>query len=108
MIKLPIKPLSVNEGYRGRRFKTSQHKAWENSVLFLLPKLKLPDPPYEIYIKFGFSSAASDWDNGIKFFQDALAKKYGFNDKLIRRAVIETDLVKKGAEFIEWELKEFK
>lgn len=100
-----IRPLSVNEGYQGRRYKTEAHKRWQTSVMWLLPlSFKLPPPPYQIYLKFGFSSKASDWDNCCKFFQDALSKKYQFNDKLIRRAVIETEIVPKGKEFIEWDL----
>lgn len=116
MIQIPIRPLSVNEGYTGRRFKTKAHRAWEKSVLILLPndfKLPIlipkwtacgPDPGYEIYLKFGFSSAASDFDNCVKFFVDCLQKKYKFNDKLIRRAIIETAIVSKGQEFIQWSL----
>lgn len=105
MHKIEIKPLSVNEGYQGRRYKTRSLIRWQIALKWLLPaKFKLPEPPYEIYIRFGFSSKASDWDNGIKHFVDALADKYRFNDKLIRRAVIETEIVKKGQEYIEWEL----
>lgn len=103
---LPIRPLSVNEGYTGKRYKTLAHRAWERGVMVLLPpKFKAPPPPLEIYLKFGFSSRSSDFDNCVKFFIDCLATKYGFNDKLIRRAVIETEIVTKGNEFIQWELK---
>lgn len=105
IITTEIKPLSVNEGYQGRRFKTYSHRMWEKSVLWLLPKnYPVPDGDLEIYLCFGFSTKSSDWDNCIKHFQDCLAKKYGFNDKRIRRAVIEVDSVKKGKEFIKWQL----
>lgn len=103
--RINIRPLSVNEGYTGRRWKTDAHRAWHRSVLFLLPKMILPDPPYEIYLRFGFSSKASDWDNCCKFFQDTISEKYKFNDKLIRRAVIDVDIVQKGKEYIEFSLK---
>lgn len=107
--KILIRPLSVNEGYQGRRFKTPEHKRWQDSVTFLLPNnYKLPDAPYEVYYKFGFSSKSSDWDNCIKHFQDCLSEKYKFNDKLIRKAIIETEIVTKGNEFIEWELRTLK
>lgn len=103
-----IKPLSVNEGYQGKRFKTKTFKHWEEAVLLMLPKeLLIPAYPLELYLKFGYSSRSSDWDNGIKHFQDALAKKYRFNDKQIRRAVIETEIVPKGKEFIQWELSHY-
>ena len=105
MIKIDIKPLSVNEAWQGRRFKTEKYKKYERDLLFLLPKIKIPEPPYEIYFRFGFSSIASDLDNPVKLFQDILSKKYGFNDKLIKRVVIESKIVKKGAEFVEFEIR---
>ena len=103
--KINIRPISINEGYSGKRYKTPAHRAWHKSVLFLLPKIPIPIPPYEIYLKFGFSSEKSDFDNCIKFFVDCLQEKYGFNDKLIRRAIIETEIVEKGKEFIEFEIE---
>ena len=103
--RINIRPLSVNEGYTGRRWKTDAHRAWHKSVLFLLPKMELPPPPYELYLKFGFSSQASDFDNCIKFFTDCLADKFKFNDKKIRRAIIDIEIVPKGKEFIEFLLK---
>ena len=74
----------------------------------MLPKLKLPEPPFEIYLRFGFSSASSDFDNPVKPFVDILQKRYKFNDKLIKRAIIEVDQVKKGAEFIEFDFRSLK
>lgn len=52
---------------------------------FLLPNINLPNWPYMIYFEFGLSSLASDGDNLIKTAQQlSRAKKYGFNDKLIK------------------------
>lgn len=108
MATIQLKPLSVNEAWQGKRFKTPAYKKYEKDILLLLPKIELPAAPYEIYFKFGFSSVSSDWDNPIKPFQDILAKKYGFNDKLIFRAVVERCKVDKGNEFIQFEIKTFK
>lgn len=104
MNRINVKPLSVNEAWKGRRFKTDKYKQYETRLLWLLPKIKIPDPPFEIHFRFGFSSSMSDWDNPVKPTQDILSKKYGFNDKMIRRAVIETEIVAKGKEFIEFEI----
>lgn len=106
MVTVKIKPLSVNECWQGKRFKTKKYLTYENHLLLMLPKIKIPAAPYELYLKFGFSSAASDWDNPIKPFVDILQKKYGFNDKLIKRAVVDVEQVKKGEEFVLFELKE--
>lgn len=108
MIRIKIKPLSVNEAWKGKRFKTEKYKIYEHTLLWLLPKIIIPSPPYEIYFKFGFSSSLSDWDNPVKPTQDILSKKYGFDDKQIRKAIIETEIVKKGKEYIEFEIIELK
>lgn len=105
MTRIQIKPLSVNKAWQGRRFKTPEYKEYQKHLTLMLPRLKIPVPPYEIYFKFGMSSLSSDWDNCIKTTQDILAKKYKFNDKLIRRGVVEIESVPKGKEFIEFELK---
>lgn len=100
-----IKPLSVNDAWKGRRFKTTEHRKYVRDVLTLLGPMQIPEGELELYIKFGFSSRGSDFDNPIKPFVDCLQKKYGFNDNKIKRAVIEVEHVKKGKEFIEFKLK---
>ncbi|WP_283687571.1 hypothetical protein [Dysgonomonas sp. Marseille-Q5470] len=50
----------------------------------------------------------SDWDNPVKPTQDILSKKYRFNDKLIRKAIVETEIIKKGKEYIEFEIRTIK
>ena len=108
MVRIDEKTLSVNEAWKGSRYKSDAYKTYTTKLLYLLPrKIDIPEPPFEIYFRFGFSSAASDWDNPVKPLQDILAKKYGFNDKLIRRAVVDTEIVPKGQEFFEFELKTF-
>jgi Holliday junction resolvase RusA-like endonuclease len=102
---LNIKPLSVNDAWKGRRFKTDKYKDYEKAILLLLKPMEIPEGKLELYLKWGFSSAGSDWDNPIKPFQDCLQKKYNFNDNRVVRAVTEKVKVKKGAEFIEWELR---
>ena len=104
MIKVNIRPLSVNDAWKGRRSKTPEYKRYENSVGFLLPKIKLPAPPYKICFEFGFSNPQSDYDNPVKPLQDILQKKYGFNDKDIYQAEIKKVLVPKGQEYIAFEI----
>lgn len=104
MKRINIKPLSVNEAWQGKRYKTYKYINYQKELLLLLPKIYLPEPPYKVYFKFGFSSKSSDWDNPIKPLQDVLSKKYGFNDKLIRKAIIETEIVDKGKEYIQFEI----
>jgi len=97
-----IPALSVNDAWKGQRFKTDTYKAYEKKLLLFLPKIKLPSPPYKISFTFGLSNMASDWDNPVKPFQDILQKKYGFNDKDIMEASVKKKIVNKGSEFIEF------
>lgn len=105
MYKIDIKPLTVNQAWAGRRFKTPKYKKYEHDLLLLLPKIKLPDPPYEAHYHFGFSSNGSDIDNPVKPLQDVLQKKYNFNDNLIHKMILTREKVKKGEEFIRFEIR---
>jgi len=107
-MRLDIKPLSVNEAWKGRRFKTDKYKKYTQDILSILRPAKIPDGYLELHLKFGFSSANSDFDNPVKCFVDCLQKKYGFNDKMIKRCIIDVEQVKKGFEFIEWAVIEWK
>ena len=107
MNRLDIKPLSVNRAWVGKLKKTSAHIKYIRDVALLLKPQKVPDGYLELYLKFGFSSRASDFDNPLKPFIDCLQSKYGFDDKMIKRCVIEVDNVKRGQDYIEWELKPY-
>ena len=105
MVKIDIKPLSVNQCWQGRRFKTVKYKQYEKDLILLLPKIKIPEPPYYVYYEFGFSSVASDLDNPIKPLQDILQKRYNFDDKHIFEMLVKRVKVNKG-EDRDWETKE--
>lgn len=104
MNKVNIKPLTVNQCWKGRRFKTDKYKKYERDLLYILPRIKIPEGLLQINLEFGFSSDASDWDNPIKPIVDILQKKYGFNDKRIKRGVVDIKQVKEGSEYIKFEL----
>lgn len=105
MITINIKPLSVNEAWQGKRFKTAKYKTYEKIVLLSLPLLTIPPPPLKIYLEFGQSSPLADWDNPVKPFQDILQKKYGFNDKDIVRAEVIKTIVAKGQEYSKFKIE---
>ena len=72
----------------------------------MLPNdFKLPPPPYIIYFEFGLSSVIADGDNCIKCTQDCIATKYKFNDKLIRRWVVDAEIVPKGSEYFKFNIE---
>lgn len=104
MHRLDIKPLSVNEAWQGKRFKTKKYKAYERDVLLMLGEFTVPSGPLTLSLVFGFSSAASDIDNPVKCFTDCLQKKYGFNDSRIHELHVSKVKVKNGDEFIDWDV----
>ncbi len=99
-IRVDMKPLSVNEAWQGRRFKTDAYKAYEFEMLLRLPYGELPEPPFFVYYEFGFSNPQCDFDNPCKPLGDILQKKYGFNDCDIYEAHIKKVLVDRGKEYI--------
>ena len=104
-MKIKIKPLSVNQVWQGKRFKTPKYTKYERDVMFMLKPMKMPEPPLKIEIKYGFSSKLADIDNPCKPFLDILQKKYGFNDRDIYELIQKKEIVPKGEEFIEFEIK---
>lgn len=96
--------MSVNKAWQGKRFKTKEYKNYETKLLLLLPKIKIPEPPYKIVYEFGFSSKLSDIDNPQKLIGDILQKKYGFNDRDIYELHSYKKIVPKGQEYFTFEL----
>jgi len=100
--KLNEKPLSINEAWQGKRFKTPAYKAYEKAMLLLMPKAKVdPEQMLRVEFFFGFSNKASDLDNPVKLLMDIAQKKYGFNDKMVFELNVRKCIVKKGEEFIQ-------
>jgi len=107
--RIPVAPLSVNQCWQGQRFKTPTYKKFESDMLSMLPKIeRFPVAPFILKYSFGFSNILSDLDNPVKPFTDILQKKYKFNDKDIFKLMVEKIMVKKGEEFIDFELKTLK
>lgn len=104
MHKISIKPISINKCFKGRRFKTPSYKQYHAALLYMLPKKIDLFDKMELQIEVGFSYAGSDLDNVIKPFQDALQVKYGFNDSAIYKITAEKIIVKKGSEYIRFNL----
>lgn len=101
--RIDIKPLSVNEAFQGKRYKTKKCKAYEKELLFKLKPKAIPkDKMLRIELFFGFSNSGSDLDNPVKILVDVFQKKYGFNDNQVFEMNIRKVQVKKGNEFIEF------
>jgi Holliday junction resolvase RusA-like endonuclease len=106
-MRIRVKPLSVNQLWKGKRFKTPTYKDYETEVFYKLPPLTIPEGRLRLNLTFGFSSSNSDISNHVKAFEDILQKKYGFNDNRFYRIVIEKHIVKKGEEFIDFNIQPY-
>jgi len=100
-----VKPLSVNQCFQGKRFKTKAYQQYEKEVLLNLKPMNVEGGKLSLFLRFGLSSKNADIDNPVKPFVDCLQKRYGFNDRQIYKLVVEKVDVAKGEEFIEFELK---
>jgi len=103
-MSIKIKPLSVNAAFKGRRFKTEAYKAYEQELYYQLPEMEVPKKELYLKIVVGLSSKNADIDNVLKPAIDVMQKKYGFNDKQIYILVAHKIDVKKGKEFIDFEI----
>jgi len=101
-----IKPLSVNEAFKGRKFKTAKYDKFIANCLLQLPKLIefKEKENIKLAIEFGFSSSSSDIDNCLKTFIDCLVKKYKVDDRYIYELHVFKSIVKKGEEFIKFKI----
>lgn len=103
-----IKPLTVNQCWQGKRFKTPEYKAYEKELLFKLKKMQIPKGKLSIFIQAGLSNSNADIDNIAKPFIDILQKKYGFNDNRIYEINMIKDIVPRGTEYIDFYINEYR
>ena len=108
MQKIGIKPLSVNEAWQGKRYKTDKYKAYVKYLTLLLKPFKMPEGDLIILFEFGFSNKSSDWDNPVKPTQDILQKKYKFNDSRAMLGIVNKVIVPKGEEYVRFWIYPYK
>lgn len=109
MKKIYIRPLSVNSGWQGRRFKNQAYKDYEKELLYLLPQPKETlTGEIRLDLVFGLEKKSykkMDVDNMIKFFTDCLNKKGFFeNDNQIVEILVRKEIA--ADYFIKFDLKE--
>ena len=101
MIRINVKPMSINEAFKGRRYKTKTYTEYEKKLLLILPKVVIPSGRIKLTLVFGITKVA-DIDNPTKALLDIFQKKYGFDDKNIYELHIKKVPVKTGFEFFEY------
>lgn len=105
-MRISYKPLSVNEAWQGKRFKTKAYKEYEKTLLLILPKIVVDKTAkLKISFTFGFSNIQSDIDNPVKLLIDIFQKKYKFNDSHVWEISLKKEKVEKGKEFIDFAIE---
>ena len=98
------KPMSVNEAWQGRRFRTPTYKQFRKDVTPLLHASRVSsvpkDKPLFVHYVFGVSNMGADIDNPCKPITDILFDFLGVNDNRIEKMFIEKVKTDKGKEFI--------
>lgn len=84
-VHLPLKPMSVNKAWQGRRFATPIYKKWRVDGLLLLPNKNAMVGLLELSVTFYMKNVGRcDIDNPLKAVLDLLQKKgYYKNDSQI-------------------------
>jgi len=73
---IPIKPISVNKCFQGRRFRTTFYKQWQDAVNLALPKEKMVNGKIAVFLYFYYKLVSKfDIDNSVKAVLDSLVKK---------------------------------
>ena len=110
-IRINVRPLSVNAAYsvfKGRKLKTKKYREYEERILVELArqkvKLNLPAKG-QLFFNMTIGVASRfDIDNAVKCLVDILQKKFDFNDNRITVMHLEKEVVKKGEEYISFQL----
>lgn len=108
MITVPVKPMSQNKAFLGRKTKSKEYRVYEGNVASFLPDVTVPEGQLALTLDVYYSNRAADIDNCLKPFIDILQANYGFNDNKIYKLDVEKFIVKKGDEKIEFKLEEYK
>lgn len=88
---IPLKPLSVNEAFQGKRFKTKKCKDFESNFFLFAPKMKKISGAVSIEYRFHLKNhKMTDVDNLVKILQDAIVKcGYIDDDRMIYKSTSE-------------------
>lgn len=107
-VEVQIKPISVNEAFQGKRYKTKDCKHWERCFQYMLPKKERVKGMVRVHYRFFLRNHAQmDYDNLLKIMQDSLVKAgYIDDDRKIYHALIEK-IPTKGADRIEIEIRPY-
>ena len=86
-ITLFTKPLSVNEVWKGKRFKTIAYSRYEKQIMALLPDCDVTNV-HTLHIEFGFSNKASNIDCSSRELSESQLLAVTFDSSGLRNPTI--------------------
>jgi Holliday junction resolvase RusA-like endonuclease len=101
---LPIKALSINQAFQGRRFKTKECNTYCKTLALMLPHTRIPGEYYQVWFRFYLKNfAMTDEDNLVKLLQDCMVQNGMIvDDRRIVRHILEK--FPADIDRIEWEI----
>jgi Holliday junction resolvase RusA-like endonuclease len=104
--RINVKPMSVNQAWKGGRYKSAVYQDYEHNLMLRLPPRTevIDSTDIHLYIEVGILATA-DLDNIAKCFIDVLQKKYKFNDRYITFIQMTKKNVSKNHEYITFRLE---
>lgn len=103
MFKIPVKALSQNLAWAGKRYRTTKYKDYEKLLYDYFRTLDLPKieekEPFYFFLEFA-TTARQDLSNNLKLFEDVLCKYLNVNDRNTMAIFCRKIIVKKNDEFI--------
>ena len=110
MIQIPMKPVSTNSLYVGKRYLSGAARRFKSQCRQWLTvsknHVKPPHGKLEIHYIFGLSKDM-DVTNCVKLFEDVIANFYGFNDARVAGCSQRKIKVERGEEFMAFSLRKF-
>ena len=110
IITLPLKPISTNKIWSGKRWLSPSAKQFQRDCTRLLQvqrkRLRSKEGDMSIHFRFGLSRDM-DTSNCIKLLEDCIASVMGIDDMRFRGITATKEKVSKGAEFISFDITDY-
>ena len=107
-----FKALSANKMFYRAKQMTKEYREWREAIYEDIDdRTKWPFEELDCLdfsVKVGFSSKLADVDNAIKPLLDTFQYLFAFNDRCVYKVTIEKEIVKKGQEYFDVTVKEYK
>ena len=107
MYVIPLCPLSQNQAWKGKRYKSSDYKQYEKDVTTYLLTLDLPKVKQKekIYLLFEFGTVSrQDLSNNLKLLEDIICRYLGIDDRYTMAIFCRKVITKKVDSFIKFNI----